>query len=158
MDTTRPLPLLGGLTPEQFMRRHWQKKPLLVRGAVPGFAPLLARAELFGLAARDDVESRLVVQRGDDWRFRRGPFTRRALPALSQPGWTLLVQGVDLWMNLPRVPYEASGTSNMKFMMNGALTVGTRDGAGGGSPHSSARAEVWGVCRAEFSGGVQGAR
>ncbi|MDP3821826.1 MAG: cupin domain-containing protein [Burkholderiales bacterium] len=96
MDTTQALPLLGGLTPAQFMKRHWQKKPLLVRGAVPGFTPLLARGELFALAARDEVESRLVVQQGGDWRFRRGPFTRRALPGLSQPGWTLLVQGVDL--------------------------------------------------------------
>jgi len=96
MDITQAIPLLGGLSPLQFMKRHWQKKPLLVRGALPRFAPLLARAELFGLAGRDEVESRLVVQRGDDWRFRRGPFTRRALPALTQPGWTLLIQGVDL--------------------------------------------------------------
>jgi 50S ribosomal protein L16 3-hydroxylase len=57
----------------------------------------LARAALFALAARDDVESRLIV-RGvdDDWRLRQGPVPRRALPPLSQPGWTLLVQGLDL--------------------------------------------------------------
>ncbi len=96
MDIAQPLPLLGGLSARQFMKLHWQRKPLLVRGAWPGFAPLLARNDLFGLAARDEVESRLVVQAGDDWRFRRGPFTRRALPPLAQPGWTLLVQGVDL--------------------------------------------------------------
>ena len=74
MDITHPLPLLGGLSPRQFMSRHWQKKPLLVRGAMPGFAPLLPRAELFALAARDDVESRLVARSGKDWLFRRGPF------------------------------------------------------------------------------------
>jgi 50S ribosomal protein L16 3-hydroxylase len=96
MDITQALPLLGGLSPRQFMSRHWQKKPLLVRGAVPGFTPLLARAELFALAARDDVESRLVARAGNSWTFRRGPFGRRTLPGLSQPGWTLLVQGADL--------------------------------------------------------------
>jgi 50S ribosomal protein L16 3-hydroxylase len=96
MDITPALPLLGGLSPRQFMKRHWQKRPLLVRGAVPGFRPLLTRTELFGLAGRDEVESRLVVQQGRDWRFQRGPFARRALPALSRPGWTLLVQGADL--------------------------------------------------------------
>ena len=96
MDVTQPLCLLGGLSPRQFMKRHWQKKPLLVRGAVAGMQPLVPRAELFALAAQDDVESRLVSQAGGQWRFRRGPFGRRALPALSQPGWSLLVQGVDL--------------------------------------------------------------
>ncbi|TWO73201.1 cupin domain-containing protein [Caenimonas sedimenti] len=96
MDTTRPLPLLGGLSPDHFMRRHWQKKPLLVRQAVPGLQPLLTRQALFALAARDDVESRLVAREGRSWRLRRGPFGRRALPPVSRPDWTLLVQGVDL--------------------------------------------------------------
>ena len=47
MDITQALPLLGGLSPRQFMKRHWQKRPLLVRAALPGFRPLLARSELF---------------------------------------------------------------------------------------------------------------
>ncbi|MFT4267905.1 MAG: cupin domain-containing protein [Xenophilus sp.] len=97
MDITQPLPLLGGLSPERFMRRHWQKKPLLVRGAMRGVPPPLPRERLFALAAGEDVESRLVqhdAQRG--WRLRHGPFARRALPPLSRPAWTLLVQGVDL--------------------------------------------------------------
>jgi 50S ribosomal protein L16 3-hydroxylase len=96
MEITEPLTLLGGMSPQQFMKRHWQKKPLLVRGAVPGMKPLLARAELFALAGRDEVESRLVAQGARGWQMRRGPFGRRALPALSRREWTLLVQGVDL--------------------------------------------------------------
>jgi 50S ribosomal protein L16 3-hydroxylase len=100
MDTTQPLPLLGGLSPELFMRRHWHKKPLLVRQAFPGFQPLLDRSALFALAAQEGVESRLISRekkRGkDNWRFQHGPFERRALPALKTPAWTLLVQGVDL--------------------------------------------------------------
>jgi len=39
-----------------------------------------------------------------------------------------LVQGVDVWLNNPRVPNEASGTSGMKAAANGALQVSTRDG------------------------------
>lgn len=96
MDITQPWPLLGGLTPARFMKRHWQKKPLLVRNAVPGLQPLLAPRELFALAGREEVESRLVVREGRSWRMQRGPFSRRALPPLKQAGWTLLVQGVDL--------------------------------------------------------------
>jgi 50S ribosomal protein L16 3-hydroxylase len=96
MDIERPSALLGGLAPAQFMKRHWQKKPLLVRGAVPAMQPLLAATELFALAGRDEVESRLVVHEGTSWRLQRGPFARRALPPLRQRAWTLLVQGVDL--------------------------------------------------------------
>ena len=96
MDTTQPLPLLGGLTPERFMQRHWQKKPLLVRGAIPGFAPVLDRSALFALAEQEGVESRLVQQGAKGWTLRNGPFARRALPPLSRRQWSLLVQGVDL--------------------------------------------------------------
>ncbi|MDB5941191.1 MAG: hypothetical protein JWQ13_757 [Ramlibacter sp.] len=81
------------------MQRHWQKKPLLVRGAIPDLQPLLSRAELFQMASRDEVESRLVVHSGKRWSMRRGPLPRRALPPLSQRDWTLLVQGVDLHDN-----------------------------------------------------------
>ena len=96
MDVNQPLCLLAGLTPAQFMRRHWQKKPLLVRGALPDFKPVLSRPELFRLAAREAVESRLIVQNNASWRMTQGPFAPRSLPALSKAAWTLLVQGVDL--------------------------------------------------------------
>lgn len=39
-----------------------------------------------------------------------------------------LVQGVDVWMNVPRRPFEASGTSGMKSAMNGGLNVSILDG------------------------------
>lgn len=96
MDTKQPLALLGGLTPAQFMRQYWQKKPLLVRQAIPGFKALLPRADLFALAGQEGVESRLVQQTDHVWKLQHGPFARRALPPLQRPDWTLLVQGVDL--------------------------------------------------------------
>ena len=78
------------------MRRHWQKKPLVVRGAMPGIQPV-PRARLFALAADDNVESRLIASRGrTGWTLKHGPFARSALPPLKRPNWTLLVQGVDL--------------------------------------------------------------
>lgn len=96
MDVNQPLTLLAGLSPAQFMRRHWQKKPLLVRQAIPGFQPFLNRAALVKMAARKEVESRLIVQHEKDWSLQKGPMAPRSLPPLSQDGWTLLVQGVDL--------------------------------------------------------------
>ena len=92
-----PTPLLGGLSPAGFMRRHWQKKPLLVRGAFDPTALGGSRSELFALAGQEGVESRLVEQAaGGRWKLGHGPFNRRALPPLARPGWSLLVQGVDL--------------------------------------------------------------
>lgn len=96
MDPSRPAALLGGLSPSAFMRRHWQKKPLLVRQAIAGIEPPLSRAELFALVADDAVESRLVLHGERGWQVRHGPFKRRLLPPLRRPRWTLLVQGVDL--------------------------------------------------------------
>jgi 50S ribosomal protein L16 3-hydroxylase len=86
--------LLGGITPAQFLRDYWHKKPLLIRQALPGFKALLTPAELFALAAREDVESRLITKAKGDWKMQNGPFAR--LPTLKQKEWTLLVQGVNL--------------------------------------------------------------
>jgi 50S ribosomal protein L16 3-hydroxylase len=119
MNLREPLALLGGLSPTAFMRDYWQKRPLLIRNALPlaadNGAPLapVTPAQLFELASRDDVESRVVIQEPapakaktpkaraktpslQGWQLKHGPFARRALPPLSQPGWTMLVQGVDL--------------------------------------------------------------
>jgi 50S ribosomal protein L16 3-hydroxylase len=96
MDVTLPTPLLGGLSPAQFMRRHWQKKPLLVRQAWPGVQPPIGRSALFDLAGAEGVEARLLTAFDGGWKLRHGPFSRRALPPVKQPHWTLLVQGLDL--------------------------------------------------------------
>lgn len=96
MDVQINTPLLGGISPAQFMREYWHKKPLLVRQAIAGFAPPIDRSALFDLAATTDVESRLVQHVDAGWKLSHGPFQRRALPALKTREWTLLVQGVDL--------------------------------------------------------------
>jgi 50S ribosomal protein L16 3-hydroxylase len=86
--------LLGGLAPDQFLRRHWQKKPLLVRNAIPDMRALLSREDLFSLAAREDVESRLITNFRRQWKMQQGPLSE--LPSNTQKNWTLLVQGVNL--------------------------------------------------------------
>lgn len=90
----KKLPLLGGLTPAQFLRDYWHKKPLLIRQALPAFQPLLSRDALFQLAARDEVESRLLTHVKQQWQMQNGPFEQ--LPPIKQKDWTLLVQGVNL--------------------------------------------------------------
>lgn len=85
----------AGLTTGEFLRRYWQKKPLLARGALVECAGIVQRGTLFSLAGRDDLESRLVRRDGRRWRVRHGPFDPRELRRLPRSGWTLLVQGVN---------------------------------------------------------------
>jgi 50S ribosomal protein L16 3-hydroxylase len=87
---------LAGLTREEFLRRHWQKKALLARNALPGYAGAIGRDELFELATRPDFESRIVTRSRERWRVRHGPFTRRELQRMPRRGSTLLVQGTEL--------------------------------------------------------------
>ncbi len=93
MAATRPP--LGGLSPQAFLRDHWQKRPLLVRQAVPGFAGVLSKGALFALAAGDAAESRLIERRRG-WRVTPGPLAKRVLSGLPTRDWTLLVNGVNL--------------------------------------------------------------
>ena len=87
---------LAGLSVDQFMRHHWQRKPLLIRRAIPGFRAPLDAAELSALAGDDSVESRLIARQRGRWTLDHGPFEPDQLPPLSGRDWTLLVQGVDL--------------------------------------------------------------
>jgi 50S ribosomal protein L16 3-hydroxylase len=85
----------GKLSPTQFLKRHWQKKPLMVRGAFKDFTPTLEPfrpADVLALARRDDAESRLVENRRGKWSLRHGPFSPTELRALGPRNWTVLVQ------------------------------------------------------------------
>jgi len=93
MNPDSPLALLGGLTPAEFMRRYWQRKPLLIRQAIAGFKPPLSAAQVKQLARHDEVESRLVWRESGRWQMEHGPFAR--MPAAREPGWSVLVQSVD---------------------------------------------------------------
>ena len=86
---------LGSMTPQIFLRDYWQKKPLLVRNALPGFNGLLTKDELMELACCEDAQSRLVVQKNGKWRLKHGPLSSYELAKLPKKQWTLLVQDVN---------------------------------------------------------------
>ena len=88
--------LLGGLTAEEFLAEYWQKKPLLIRQAVPGFTGVVSKAELFELARDSEVESRYVTHDNSHWQVIRGPQKAADLKRKNRP-WTVLIQGLNLF-------------------------------------------------------------
>ena len=91
-----PLEILGGISAEVFLRDYWQKKPLLIRQAIPNFVSPLDGNDLAGLSLEELVESRIVLEHGETpWQLRQGPFTEDTYSSLSERDWTLLVQAVD---------------------------------------------------------------
>jgi 50S ribosomal protein L16 3-hydroxylase len=87
--------MIGEMSARDFLRRYWQKKALFVRGAFPGFTGIVTKAQLAALAARGDVESRIVERRGNRRETRHGPFHR----VVFKKKWTLLVNGVNLHLS-----------------------------------------------------------
>ena len=103
LPLTQPWALFGGISPNQFMKQYWHKKPLLVRGAIPAFSMATQNQEtlespvsaqtLFQLAKQDTVEARLIQAK--PWSLESGPFQKKSIPSFKQSHWTLLLQGME---------------------------------------------------------------
>ncbi|MGB6689900.1 MAG: alpha-glucan family phosphorylase [Terracidiphilus sp.] len=84
---------------------------------------------LAGKAHPQDLPGQALVKQWND--FIRRPEVQGHLVFLSDYDMLLtqeLVAGVDLWLNTPRRPWEACGTSGMKVLVNGGLNFSERDG------------------------------
>lgn len=134
MTSDIPLQILGGISAREFLRDYWQKKPLLIRQAIPSFENPVSPDELAGLSLEDEVESRLVVEHGDTpWELRRGPFTDETYQSLPERDWTLLVQAVD-----QLVPEVAELIEHFRFLPNWRIDdvmVSFAAPGGGVGPH-----------------------
>lgn len=116
-----------------FLRDHWQKKPLLIRNPYLSWRNPLEPDELAGLACEADVESRLIVQAGDDWKLEHGPFDEARFGRLGKTPWTLLVQAVD-----HHVPDVAELIDPFRFIPNWRIDdvmVSYAADGGGVGPH-----------------------
>ena len=109
-----PLDVLGGITAEQFLAEYWQKKPLLVRNAMPEIAGLLEPDDVMELALEENVTARLIKQKDRDpnqWSVKTSPLLKADFQKMPKL-WTLLVQAVDhysfdlseLWKKFAFIP------------------------------------------------------
>lgn len=140
MSNNRPLALLNGLTPQQFLTEYWQKKPLLIRAAMPGFTGLLDPNELAGLACESNVQARLIQhqpsasQPDQIWQVAHGPFDDEDFARLPARDWTLLVQGVNHFL-----PEAQALLQSFNFIPNARLDdlmVSYAPTGGGVGPHT----------------------
>jgi 50S ribosomal protein L16 3-hydroxylase len=116
-----------------FLREHWQKKPLLVRGAFDAWTNPLDPDELAGLACEDEVESRLITLKRTDWKVEPGPLPEERFGKLGKAPWTLLVQAVD-----QHVPAVAALVAPFRFVPNWRVDdvmVSYATDGGGVGPH-----------------------
>jgi len=108
------LDVLGGISAEQFLTEYWQKKPLLIRAAMPEIDGMLHPDDIHALALEEHVSARLIKQRDKDpnqWSVKSSPLSKSDFQKMPQK-WTLLVQAVDqyslelsaLWKKFPFIP------------------------------------------------------
>ncbi|MBO6228462.1 MAG: cupin domain-containing protein, partial [Shewanella sp.] len=79
----------------QFLSEYWQKKPLLIKKAFPQFEDPISADELAGLACEEEISSRIVVTKDDNWEVVQGPF--EDYDSYGETRWQLLVQAVNHW-------------------------------------------------------------
>jgi len=99
-----------------FLRRYWQKHPLLVRGAFADIAAPLAPEDLFAVAGEPDALARLVQGRGLRFGVRTGPFPPGELARMPARDWTLLVQDCDKW-------FESAGAEIFSFVASSRTPI-----------------------------------
>ncbi|MCF6346489.1 MAG: cupin domain-containing protein, partial [Thiomicrorhabdus sp.] len=76
-------------TLKTFLNEFWQKKPLVLRNALPHFENALSAEELGGLSLEEEVESRIVIQKGEkEYQLLKGPFTQETYQTLPDTNWT----------------------------------------------------------------------
>jgi 50S ribosomal protein L16 3-hydroxylase len=130
---SNPNPILGNLTSEQFLTDYWQKKPLLIKQAIPNYKGILDANELAGLACEEDVQSRIVQINDNQWQVKDGPFKDKDFAKLPANDWTLLVQSVNHFL-----PEAAELLKLFNFIPNARLDdlmISYAPKGGGVGPH-----------------------
>lgn len=127
------LTLLGGMSVKEFLRDYWQKKPLLIRQALPGFTGLLEPQKLLALSCSEDAQSRLVTYKRGTWKLDQGPFELNDFSKLDKNKWSVLLQGVNHLL-----PEAAELLKNFHFIPHARLDdlmVSFAPKGGGVGPH-----------------------
>lgn len=131
--------ILGNYSVNEFLTEYWQQKPLLIRGASEDFNDVVSADELAGMACEEQVESRLIIDKGTidqsigQWFVENGPIDEQRFSELPENHWTLLVQSVDQW--LPEVRDILSEFDFLPSWRLDDVMVSYATAGGGVGPH-----------------------
>lgn len=128
-------PLLGTLTQQEFLKKYWQKRPLLMKRALYPFPDVITPEEVAGMSCDERVESRLIMEKGGKrpWDLKRGPFKPAMFKKLPKTHWTILVNGVDRF--IPRVNAFLDHFSFVPFWRMDDIMVSYADDKGNVGAH-----------------------
>ena len=128
---------LQGFDSFEFIQQYWQKKPCLIRQAIPGFQSPLTPEELAGLACEEEIHSRLVIEKDADrpcWSVSYGPFKEEDFLSLPASHYSLLVSECEKW-----IPEFADLLDQFRFIPDWRiddLMVSYAPSGGSVGPHS----------------------
>lgn len=125
--------ILKDISVETFFKEYWQKKPLVVRGALAKDLGLISAEELAGYSLDDEIESRLIIRKNDSWQLEQGPLDEQIFADIDGKPWTLLVQSLD-YFHPPLHKLVQACNFIPRWRLDDVMVSYATDGAGVG-PH-----------------------
>ena len=95
MRLNRKNHILGKTSVDTFLKKYWQKKPLLIRNAIENFQSPITEKDLFSIAQDEEAISRLIEYKQGLWQVKYGPFKKSDFPKKKNTPWTVLVQNIN---------------------------------------------------------------
>ncbi len=95
MRLNRKNHILGKTSVDTFLKKYWQKKPLLIRNAIENFQSPITEKDLFNIAQDEEAISRLIEYKQGLWQVKYGPFEKSAFLKKKNAPWTVLVQNIN---------------------------------------------------------------
>ena len=111
MRLNRKTHILGKTSVNDFLKNYWQKKPLLIKNAIPNFVSPITESDLFIIAQNEEAVSRLIEHKQGIWQVKYGPFKKSDLPKKTNIPWTILVQNINHY-----IPFAESFLNLFKFI------------------------------------------
>ena len=111
MRLNRKTHILGKTSVDDFLKNYWQKKPLLIKNAIPNFVSPITESDLFIIAQNEEAVSRLIEYKQGIWQVKYGPFKKSDLPKKTNIPWTILVQNINHYF-----PFAESFLNLFKFI------------------------------------------